>query len=337
MKYDITIFPKDLSTAAEIAKEVEDYGFDGLWTAEVAHNPFLPLALGASVTQRINLGTQIAVAFPRSPMVTAQIAWDLAAYSKGRFILGLGTQVKAHITKRFSAEWGSPVEKMREYVEAMREIWHTFQTGAPLRYKREYYTFTLMTPFFNPGSIENPEIPVYIAGVNPKICELAGEICQGLHAHAFHTRHYLQEVVLKNVDVGLKQSGRSRDDFEVVVPIFVITGKTQSEIQQKIVATKAHIAFYASTPTYAAVLDLHGWNEIGERLSRMAREGNWNEMWTQISDEMLHEVAVVGLVDEVGAKVKARYQDAADRICFGWDTDDPESRTFWKEVAKAIV
>jgi probable F420-dependent oxidoreductase len=337
MKYDITIFPKDLNAAADIAKEVEEYGFDGLWTAEVAHNPFLPLALGASVTKRINLGTQIAVAFPRSPMVTAQIAWDLAAYSKGRFILGLGTQVKAHITKRFSAEWGSPVEKMSEYIESMRAIWHTFQTGTPLRYKREYYTFTLMTPFFNPGSIENPDIPVYIAGVNEKICELAGEICQGIHAHAFHTRRYLQEVVLGSVEVGIKQSGRSRSEFEVVVPIFVITGRTQSEIEQKIAATKAHIAFYASTPTYAAVLDLHGWNDIGERLSQMAREGNWNEMWTQISDEMLHEVAVVGMADEIGAKIKERYQGVADRICFGWDTENPDSRTLWKEVAKAIV
>ena len=337
MKYDITIFPKDLNTAASIAKEVEEYGFDGLWTAEVAHNPFLPLTLGASVTERINLGTQIAVAFPRSPMVTAQIAWDLAAYSKGRFILGLGTQVKAHITKRFSAEWGSPVEKMREYIEAMRSIWHTFQTGEPLRYKREYYTFTLMTPFFNPGSIENPAIPVYIAGVNEKICELAGEICQGLHAHAFHTRRYLQEVVLKNMETGLKRSGRSRSEFEMVVPIFVITGKTEREIQQKIVATKAHIAFYASTPTYAAVLALHGWNDIAERLSQMAREGKWNEMGAQISDEMLHEVAIIGLADEVGAKIKERYQSVADRICFGLDADDQESRVLWKQVASAIV
>jgi probable F420-dependent oxidoreductase len=210
MKFDISLFPNDLNAMPEIARLVEQSGFVGLWTAEAAHNPFLPLALAAHVTTRIQLGTQIAVAFPRSPMVTAQIAWDLAAQSKGRFILGLGTQVKTHITHRFSTEWGQPVARLREYIEAMRKIWDTWQTGAPLRHKGQFYTFALMTPFFNPGPIENPSIPVYVAGVNERICQMAGEICQGLHAHAFHTRRYLEEIVINSVEKGLKRSDRQR-------------------------------------------------------------------------------------------------------------------------------
>lgn len=337
MKFDITFFPNDLNQVPALAKHVEDLGFDGLWTAEAAHNPFLPLPLAASVTQRIKLGTQIAVAFPRSPMVTAQIAWDLAAQSGGRFILGLGTQVRAHITKRFSTEWGAPVNRLRDYIQGMHAIWNTWQTGAPLRYKGEFYTFTLMTPFFNPGSIEHPHIPVYIAGVNEHICHLAGELCQGIHAHGFHTRRYLTEVVAHHVDQGLDNAGRSREDFELVVPVFVVTGRSESEMQQKIVATKSHIAFYASTPTYEAVLTLHGWQAVGERLSQMAREGKWDTMWQEISDDMLHEIAVVAPIDQVAERIKTRYTGVADRICFGWDANDAESRAIWGDIAQTLA
>lgn len=336
MKYDITIFPEDLGHAADIARQVEAFGYDGLWTAEVAHNPFFPLVLGAGVTQRINLGTQIAVAFPRSPMMTANIAWDLAALSKGRFILGLGTQVRAHIERRFSTEWRDPVGRLREYIESLRAIWNAWQNEAPLRYRGEHYSFTLMTPFFNPGPIENPDIPIYIAGVNEKICTLAGEICQGLHAHGFHTVRYLREIVMANVEAGLKKAGRSRSDFELVVPIFTVTGHNDASLQKSVVDTKARIAFYASTPAYKVVMDLHGWGEIGDKLSYMARKGKWDEMWQHVSDEMLEEIAVVATPQDLPAKLQARYGGLADRICFGWESDDTDGREFWKEIAEVL-
>lgn len=336
MKYDITIFPEDLGNAADIAKQVESYGFDGLWTAEVAHNPFFPLVLGAGVTERINLGTQIAVAFPRSPMMTANIAWDLAAVSKGRFILGLGTQVRAHIEKRFSTEWRDPVPRLREYIESLRAIWNAWQNAAPLRYRGKYYTFTLMTPFFSPGPIEKPDIPIYIAGVNEKICRLAGEVCQGLHAHGFHTARYLHEIVLPNITSGLKEAGRTREDFELVVPIFTVTGHDDTEMQKSIRETKARIAFYASTPAYKVVMDLHGWNEAGEKLSYMARKGKWDEMWQHVSDEMLEEIAIVAPADELPARLQQRYAGLADRICFGWESDDKDGREFWKKISSAL-
>lgn len=336
MKLDITIFPSDLKKDVETAKKVEAYGFDGLWTAEVAHNPFFPLTLAGSVTERIHLGTQIAVAFPRSPMVTAQIAWDLAKQTGGRFILGLGTQVRAHIVRRFSTEWSEPAPRMREYIESLRAIWNTWQTDAPLNFRGDHYRFTFMTPFFNPGSISNPDIPVYIAGVNERMCQLAGEVCDGLHAHGFHTGSYLKDVVLANVEDGLKQAGKSRSDFDMVVPIFVVTGRDDAEMEAVTKARKAHIAFYASTPSYKAVMEHNGWHDIREKLSQMARANQWDEMWHEISDDMLEEVAIVGKPDEIADKVKSRYAGLADRICLGWDSDDDATWELWRDIAQAI-
>lgn len=325
MKFDITVFPKDLKTIAVTGKTMEDHGFDAFWTAEVAHNPFLPLTLIASATRRIKLGTQIAVAFARSPMILANTAWDLQAQSDGRFILGLGTQVKPHIEKRFSVKWESPVSRLREYIESLRAIWNTWQNGVPLRYEGNHYRFKLMTPFFNPGPIEHPNIPIYIAGVNAQLCRLAGETCEGLHAHGFHTTKYLRELVLTNVERGLFTSGRQRDQFELVVPIFTVTGKNDKQMEQQMQEVKSRIAFYASTPSYRIVLEMHGWQNIGDRLSQMARTNQWQDMWRVVPDEMLHEIAVVAPPDELPAKIRERYTGIADRICFGWDVDDASS------------
>ena len=255
MKFDVTIFPTNLNAAAAIAQQVEAYGFSGLWTSETAHNPFLPLTHAAAATKRIDLGTAIAVAFPRSPMITAQIAWDLAAQSNGRFILGLGTQVKPHIEKRFSTPWSAPAPRLREYVESLRAIWDTFQTGAPLRYRGEHYSFRLMTPFFNPGAIEHPDIPIYIAAVNDHLCRLAGELCQGLHVHPFHTARYLREVVIPNVERGAQAAGRTRADVALSCAIFVCTGKDAAETVENTAGVRTQIAFYASTPSYRPVMD----------------------------------------------------------------------------------
>lgn len=339
MKFDVTIFPEDLNTVGNLARAVEDSGFSGLWTAETAHNPFLPLTHAAAHTQRINLGTAIAVAFPRSPMVVANIAWDLAEQSKGRFILGLGTQIKAHITKRFSAEWGPPVPKLREYIESMRAIWSTWQNGTPLRYEGEHYKFTLMTPFFAPNAMPYADIPIYIAGVNEGLCRLAGELCQGFHVHAFHTPRYLRELILPNIEAGAAKAGRKREDISLNCAIFVVTGKTDEEIQNNAILVKSQIAFYASTPSYEAVLEMHGWQEIGQRLNLMSRAGRWAEMWQEISDEMLEEFAVVAPEADLARKVKDRYSGLLDRIgyYFPFKPEENDRQALWQDAAKVFT
>ncbi len=338
MKFDVTIFPDNLNTVADLARNVESFGFNGLWTAETAHNPFLPLTHVAGATGRINMGTAVAIAFPRSPMVMAQMAWDLAEQSKGRFILGLGTQIKAHITKRFSTEWTAPVPRLREYIESMRAIWNTWQTNAPLRYTGEHYRFTLMTPFFAPNPMPYSDIPIYIAGVNEGLCRLTGEICQGFHVHSFHTVRYLKELILPNIEIGLQRANRTRADIALNCGVFVVTGQNDEEIRNNAVAIKSQIAFYASTPSYKAVMEMHGWTEVAERLNQMSREGRWMEMWELISDEMLHEFAVVARQDELAHKVKERYAGLLDRVGYYWPfkPEEQEKKYIWERAAKVF-
>ncbi len=325
MKFDMTFLPSsNLSADARQIQQAEALGFDGAWSAEVAHNPFFSLTLAAKATRNIQIGTQIAVAFPRSPMVSAQIAWDLARQSGGRFTLGLGSQVSAHIIRRFSEEWAEPIGRMREYIEGIRAIWDTFQNGSRLRYRGKHYQFRLMSPFFNPGPIEHPDIPIYIAGVNPRMCRLAGEICQGLHVHGFHTLPYLKEVIRPQIEQGLSESGRRRSDFAVTVPVFVVSGRTPEETQAAEHEVRTRIAFYASTPAYQAVMAHHGWDNIRIKLSRMARAGKWDEMAAAVSDEMLNEFAIVAAPGEVAASIRQRYDGLADRICLAWRVKEAE-------------
>jgi probable F420-dependent oxidoreductase len=339
MKFDVTIFPQDLNTVASIARKVEEYGFSGLWTAETAHNPFLPLTHATAATERIELGSAIAVAFPRSPMITAQIAWDLAAQSKGRFILGLGTQVKPHIEKRFSTTWTAPAPRLREYIESLRAIWKSFQTGGSLRYGGKHYHFALMTPFFNPGAIEHPDVPIYIAGVNEHLCRLAGEMCQGFHVHPFHTVRYLNELVIPNIERGAQKAGRTRADCALSCAIFVVTGKDDEDIKNNAAPIRSQIAFYASTPSYKVVMDMHGWGELAGRLNAMSREGRWYEMGDLITDEMLHEFAVVAPVDQLARAVKARYEGLLDRVAyyFPFEPEDKERESIWRGAAEAFA
>jgi probable F420-dependent oxidoreductase len=338
MKFDVTIFPKDLNRMGEIARAVEGYGFGALWTAETAHNPFLPLTHVAAATQRLHFGTGIAIAFPRSPMVMAQLAWDLAAQSNGRFMLGLGTQIKAHITKRFSTEWTAPVPRLREYVESMRAIWATWQTGEPLRYTGEHYRFTLMTPFFAPEAIAHPDIPIYLSGVNEGLSKLAGEIAQGFHVHPFHTVRYLQEVTLPAMAAGAAAANRTVADIQKICGIFVATGRNDEEIRASSDEIKRQIAFYASTPSYKAVLDLHGWGDLQERLSLLARQGEWTAMSAEISDEMLHQFAVVAPVDQLAQAAKARYHGLLDRIAyyFPFEPNDADKTPLWQGAANVF-
>ncbi len=303
-----------LSDAAGLARQAEAMGFDGAWTSETQHDAFLPLILAAEHTTRLTLGTSIAVAFGRSPVVTAHLAWDLAGLSNGRFLLGLGTQVKGHIEKRYGLTWDSPGPRLRDYIRALRAIWDCWQNGTALAYRGEYYSHTLMTPFFNPGPIAHPRIPIHIAGVRPFMCRLAGELCDGFQVHPFHSAKYLRDVVLPNVEAGLEASGRKRADISLASSVFIVTGRTAAEMEAARRSVRSQIGFYASTPNYRVILECHGWEQVARELTRKSVQGDWEGMANLITDEMLEEFAVVGAPDEVPEKLTRRYTGLLDRL-----------------------
>ena len=315
MKVDQYMVPGVVAGAVEQAVWAEKMGFDGLFSTDTAHDPFLPIAAAAATTARMDLGTAIAVAFARSPMTVAYSAWDLAELSDGRFLLGLGTQVRAHITRRFNMPWSSPGPRLREYIHALRAVWSTWQTGEKLAFKGDFYELSLMTPFFSPTPMEHWEIPVYIAGVGDYMCRVAGEASDGLHIHPFHTLRYLDEVVAPNVAAGAEQAGRSREDVEMVGTAFVISGHNEEEMAATKFAAKLQIAFYASTPSYRGVLDLHGW-DFGPELTTMSKRGEWMAMGELITDDMLDDLCVTAPLDELGAAVRDKYGDRLDRLGF---------------------
>ncbi len=314
MKIDVGLRGNDLRDVAEYARKMEAIGYDGLWTSETQHDPFLPLAVAASATSSIHLGTSIAVAFPRSPMILAYTAWDLQKGSQGRFILGLGSQVKAHNERRFSVKFESPGPKLREVVLALLAIWESWQNGTPLRFEGEFYKFDLMTPFFNPGPIEHPKVPIFIAGVNRYMCRMAGEVCDGLHVHPFHTPKYIREYVHPAVNEGLRASGRPREQFTYATASFVIIGDTEQERARNAEAVRQQIAFYASTRTYEPVLASHGWESILPELHRKSVAGDWKGMARLITDEMLDTIAVAGTYETIPRKLRERYTGLLDRI-----------------------
>lgn len=314
MMFDIGLPDYNLPAIPDYARKVETLGYDCLWTSETQHDPFLPLAIAATATSSIKLGTSIAVAFPRSPMVIAYTAWDLQKASAGRFILGLGSQVRAHNQRRFSVKFESPGPRLREVVLALRSIWECWQKQTPLKFKGEFYQFDLMTPFFNPGPIAHPKIPVFVAGVNRYMCRMAGEVCDGIHVHPFHTPKYLREYVHPAVDDGLRASGRSRQDFSFATSAFVVVGDTEQERSRNAEAVRQQIAFYASTRTYEPVLAAHGWERIAGDLHQKSLDGDWKGMGRLITDEMLDAIALSGTYETIGAKLLERYKGLIDRI-----------------------
>lgn len=315
MKVDFYFPPGPPREAPSAAERAARLGFDGFFSAETSHDPFFPLLLAADAAPDLDLGTAIAVAFPRSPMITAATSWDLAQASGGRFILGLGTQVRAHITRRFSTSWDSPGPRLRDYIASLRAIWDTWQNGTPLRHQGDFYQFSLMTPFFDPGPISHPDIPVAIAGVGPYLSRLAGEVCDAFHVHPFHTVPYLDEVVLPNLAAGAEDAGRSLDDCRRISTVFIVTGANDSEMEQMAEAVKQQIAFYASTPSYAPVLEASGW-DFGPRLTAMSKRGEWDRMAEVITDEVVAQVGVVAPVDRIGSAIRERYGDRIQRIGF---------------------
>jgi probable F420-dependent oxidoreductase len=327
MKIDTTLHPTHLNTVPDYAHAVEAMGFDTLWTTETQHSPFLPGPLIAEHTQKLHFGTAVAIGFARSPTTLAYTAWDLAQSSEGRFILGLGTQVKAHIERRFGMPWpDSVVGKLREQIGAIRAFWQTWQTGERLNYRREYYKLTLMSPFFNPGPIDYPEIPIYIAGVNTGLARLAGEVANGFHVHPLNSRHYLKEVLLPAINEGTNKSGRSRADLNISVTAFVATSPEEENF------ARMQIAFYASTPSYRRVFALHGWEEIAKRLSKHAARQEWGEMGDLVSDEILATFAVVAKPEELSTALKTRYQGLADRLTLYIPFTPGERDDFWQRL-----
>jgi probable F420-dependent oxidoreductase len=314
------------------ARAAEDLGFAGLWTSETKHDAFLPLAIAANETRELELGTSVAIAFSRSPMEAAQTAWDLQDLSDGRFVLGLGTQVKAHVTRRFSMPWGKPAARLREYILALREIWDSFQNEGPLQFEGEFYRHTLMTPFFNPGPIDHPQIPVYIAGVNTRLARLAGEICDGFHVHPFHSPEYVRQTVKPAIAEGARQANRDPDQVKLATSAFVISAESEEEAAEQRESVRSQISFYASTPTYRTVLEAHGWEAVGEKLEIMAREKKWREMPALISNEMLTAFAVEVAPDELGTALRDRYDGLIDRVALYIPFVEGERDEFWRKV-----
>ncbi len=331
MRLETTVMIPTIKELADYGKRMEEMGYDSIVTPEAGHDPFLPLAILAEHTERMKLGTAVAIAFPRSPFVVAQMAWDLQRYSGGRFVLGLGTQVKGHNERRYSTPWPAPPgPRLREYILCLRAIFNTFQTNERPNFKGDWYQFTLISPFFNPGPNPN-SIPIYISAVNKYNCRLVGEVCDGIRMHPFNTPKYTREVIIPSIEEGAKKAGRKLSDIDVVGGGFLVTGKNEEEVERAKAPFKQQIAFYGSTRSYHPVLECHGWSDVGMRLYRLSMEGKWAEMANEITDEMLNEFAVVGTYDEIVPKIKERYAGVVNTLGFGYSTitAEQEERLRW--------
>lgn len=313
----------DLRAAQAAAIAAEEAGFDGAVALENAHGPIPPLAVAALATSRIQLGTAVAIAFPRSPTITAHAAWDLNKASGGRFYLGLGSQVKGHNERRYGIEWVPPGPRMRDYIGAVRAVWTAWETETPIDYHSKHYTLTLTTPNFSPRPLGLPRIPIAMSAVGPVMLRVAGEVADGVRLHPFSTRRYLEEVSLAHVSDGLERSGRPRSQIEVVSGAFIATGANEEDVMKMREYVRFRIAFYCSTRSYWHVLRLHGMEELGERLRPLPAENRWDEMAAMIPEDVIELFATVGTYDEIGAKIAARYEGLADSLSLFMPTETP--------------
>ncbi len=321
-----------------IAREAQGAGFAGLWVTEAAHNPFIASALAADAADRLVIGTDVAIAFPRSPMVTAQAAWDLAALSGGRFILGLGTQVKAHLEKRFSVPGERLAPRIREYILALRAIFDAFAKRAPLRFEGEFHRFSLLTDFFDPGPIEVADPPIYLAGVNDRLARVAGEVADGFCAHPVNSPKYLSEVVHPSIEEGAKRTGRDPGAVAVVCPVFTIVGDPGPELDRQREAVRLQIAFYGTTPSYGRLFEVHGRTDMTARLGAALRTGDRARLAAEIDDELLDAFSVTASWDGLGDALLRRFSGLADRV-FPYATpglSDPSVAERWRAVAGAV-
>ncbi len=330
MKFDTMLLTHTLEEMVAYTKSAESLGFDGIWTAETNHDPFLSLTLAAEHSQRASLGTAIAVAFPRTPTILAHTAWDLARYSQGRFILGLGAQVRAHNVLRLGTKWEKPIKKMRETILAMRALWDCWQNDTPLDFVGEFFKLQLMTPFFNPGPHDWPHVPIYISAVNKQMLRLAGELCDGVHLHVLHSVKYLQEFALPHIEAGLERNGRSRQDIKLNSSIFAIPTDDPQYAAWAEAHVRQQISFYMSTPAYRVVAQLHGWEETAVKLSKLARSGNWEAMPNLIDDNILSTLAVSGTWANLPAIIHEKYGNLLDRVGYYLPFVPGENEAGWK-------
>ena len=334
MKFYGSLFG-ELDRVPESARDIEAAGCAGAVSAEISNDPFFPLVLAAEHTERVDLMTGIAVAFARNPMTLANIGHDLNAYSKGRFVLGLGSQIKPHITRRLSMPWSRPAARMREFVLAMRAVWRCWYEQEPRDFRGEFYTHTLMTPMFTPARLEHGAPRVMIAAVGPRMTEVAGEVADGVVVHAFTTPRYLREVTLPALERGLARAGRPRESLDVAAPAFVISGENDEAFAASRAMIRQQIAFYASTPAYRPVLELHGWHDAGPALTELSKRGKWVEMAELVSDEMLEEFAVVAPPEGVAERLRKRLDGLVDTWIATWQPTDPEARGAFVRAVQA--
>ena len=314
MHVSMTVPTEDLRQARSIYRELEDLGYDRAFSFEAKHDPFIPLAVAAEHTEHIGLGTAIAIAFARTPMTLANVAWDLQTVTGGRFVLGLGSQIRPHIEQRFSMPWGNPVARMEELVRGVRAIWSSWETGERLSFEGEYYTHTRMIPAFDPGPNPYGTPPIFTAGFGPQMTEVAGRVSDGFLVHPVNSRRSLLELTLPALERGAAQAGRTLDDLEVVCVTIIVTGRTEEELTRSREAVREQLAFYGTTPAYLPVFELHGYGDLHPELQSLARQDRWKEMSTLIDDDLLETIAVVGEPSEIDTKVRTRLDGISDAV-----------------------
>lgn len=326
----------DMSAIPQKAKELEDLGYDFLVTGEGQRDPFLPLTLVAEHTRTIQFGTSVAIAFPRVPYITANISWDLSRFSGGRFVLGLGTQVKGHNERRFSVPWAPPGPRLRDYIRCMRAVWDSWQNGTKPSYEGEYYRYTMTNPSFNPGPIEHPDIKIVIAALNPFNSRLAGEICDGIDIHPFCSFRYVREVVLPAVYEGASRANKDPKDLIIGGGGLLVTGRTKEELEEAREATRRQLSFYGSTRSYSNVMKLHGWADEAEQLHTLSIEGEWDRMVNVVTDEMMDELCAIGTWDQIAGEMRTKYAGTRTLVDFRAVPRNPDEVDQIKEIVAEL-
>lgn len=314
MRVTTTIPQHDLRQVPETVRAIEAKGYDGVNTLENRHDPFMPLGVAAVNSERLQLATGIAIAFARSPMAVANIGWDLQAASNGRFVLGIGSQVKGHNERRFSAPWTPPAPRLREYAQALRAIWNNWKTGEALNFEGAHYRFTLMTPNFTPEPIDCPAPPITVAAVGPAMMKVAGEEYDGARLHPFCSRKYLEKIVVPRLENAMANVGRKRENFEISGGGFIATGADDEAVAKMIEWVRMRIGFYGSTRAYWPVLEQHGLEELGQKLNHMSKTNQWDKMTAEVDDDLVHMFTAVGRHDEIAGAVEKRFGGISDSI-----------------------
>lgn len=328
--------PMDITAVGADAALVESLGYDRLVVEETKDDPFVIMALAAQATTTLGLGTSVAIAFPRSPAITAMSAWTIQKLSQGRFCLGLGTQVRGHIQRRYGMQWSAPGPWIRDYVGALKAIWECWQNGTRLDYESAHYKLNLMVPLFDPGPIEHPEIPIYLAAIGPRICEAAGEVADGMRPHPVCTPKFIREVMLPAAAKGAAKSGKTMDDFAVAMKPLVATAIDEETLAERVRDARARIAFYASTPAYRRAFEIHGLTDLTVELAQLSKAQRWEEMPGRISDDILHTYVTVGTYDEIGDRLTERYGDVVTGVEFSIATKTADERERLGDLVRQV-